>query len=150
MDGQHVGYCCWIFKPWKQTSYQVCRHTWQLDWFSRNQEHTILILAPLPELCFLLHIGSHTFFMWDLMLTIFSSLVWSQGSLIPKLGYRPSLQPDGNVPLYCMNTWNNEASRKSPHFIVCSLSGALVPADTTSPYWTCNGCQRGEESDGKK
>lgn len=78
-------------------------------------------LPLLQTVFFLLCICSHSLFMWDLMLTIVISSVWSQSSLIPKLCYGSSLQPEGNVLLCCMNTWNNGAPRKSPHFIVCSF-----------------------------
>lgn len=102
----------------------------QLDGFSRRQHsrqnlhctsHYPDLGSSSSELCFLPCICSHTLFMWDLMLTVVISSVWSQGSLIPKLCYRSSLQPEGNAPLYCLNAWNNGASCKTPHFIVCAL-----------------------------
>lgn len=44
--------------------------------------HTIFVLgSSSSELCFLFCIGPETLFVWELMLTISSSSMWSQGSL---------------------------------------------------------------------
>lgn len=144
-------YCFWICQPCKQAAYQMCQNMpvdsshsfhgiWfklipesqnycQLDQFRRRQHSSWNLHClsyspdlgfPYSELCFLLCICAHSLFTWHLMTIVISS-VWSQGSLIPKLCYGSSLQPEGNVLLCCMNTWNNGAPRKSPHFIVCSF-----------------------------
>lgn len=109
--------------------------------------HTVSALgSSSSELCFLLCIGPQTLFVWELMLTILSSSVWSQRSLIPEARL-PLLSPAWRkCPIILHEYMEQWSASQIPsfHCMLSRLSGALAPADTKSPYWTAMGAKERE------
>lgn len=145
--------------PWKSTY-------WIIDWSFQQTStkletnivlshytvrHTGFVLgSSSSELCFLPCIGPQTLFVWELMLTIFSSSVWSQGSLIPKLGYRSS---SSLTEMSHCTAWTHGTMERLANPLISlyalSTEWGFSSCRHQEPILDSDGCQRGEERRGE-